>query len=128
MNFNGLVGKTLTRVERINDERIEFDCSSGKTYHMWHHQDCCESVEIESVVGSLSDLVGTPILMAEESTSGDRPVDWPKPEYEPDSETWTFYRLRTIRGSVDIRWWGSSNGYYSESVDFDEVNRPQGPW
>jgi hypothetical protein len=119
--FSSLVGKTMTDVRRIGDERIEFDCDDGKTFALLHHQDCCESVFIEDVCGDLSDLVGTPILVAEEAESNDLPEGVTPPEYRDDSETWTFYKIRTIKGSVDIRWYGSSNGYYSESVSFEDV-------
>lgn len=119
--FSSLVGKTLTGCRNDSDERIVFDCENGKSLALNHHQDCCESVYVESVVGDLDDLIGTPILLAEEAESSDDPPGF-KHEYRPESQTWTFYKLRTIKGSVDIRFHGSSNGYYSESVSFDEVN------
>jgi hypothetical protein len=119
MNFSELQGKTLTKVEQIGDDRIRFE-EGDKAYELYHSQDCCESVEVESIVGDLADLVGTPILLAEEAESNDTPEGY-KHDYEPESQTWTFYKLRTIKGSVDIRWFGSSNGYYSESVEFAEV-------
>jgi hypothetical protein len=115
--FNDLVGKTLTEAKQVGDEEIVFVTTEGETFNLFHSQDCCESVVIESVTGDLADLIGTPILMADEATSGDTPVGY-KNEYEPESQTWTFYKLRTIKGSVDIRWFGSSNGCYSESVSF----------
>lgn len=122
MHFEELKGRTLTKVEQIGDDLIRFETNDGKAYQLYHPQDCCESVVVESVVGDFSDLVGAPILMAEEAQSGDDPPGY-KDDYRPDSQTWTFYKLRTIKGSVDIRWHGTSNGYYSESVYFAKAKR-----
>lgn len=115
--FEDLVGKTLRDVRQVGEDEIYFECEDGKNYHLYHSQDCGESVVVESITGDLADLVGTPILMAEEASSEDDPPGY-KHDYQPESQTWTFYKLRTIKGSVDIRWHGSSNGYYSERVDF----------
>lgn len=117
--FAEMVGKTLTGISgaEAGSELIRFECADGTAYEMQHIQDCCESVEVESVVGDVADLIGVPILVAEERESQERPADAAADLY-CESETWTFYTLRTIRGSVDIRWLGASNGYYSESVYF----------
>src|SRR5688572_27505517 len=115
--FETLLGKTIVEID-ATDDCIKFRCSDGSEYLMHHEQDCCEGVYVESVTGDWGDLIGHPLLKAEESSSSENPPD-AKPEtieYQ-DSFTWTFYKLATIKGYVDIRWYGESNGYYSESVD-----------
>lgn len=120
--FKDLIGKTLSEVHQDGSERIEFTTTEGKKYALFHAQDCCESVAINDVCGDLQDLVGSPIVQAEETTSSEDPADYPKREYAPESLTWTFYRFATAKGAVVIRWIGESNGYYSESVTFAQLN------
>lgn len=115
----GLVGKTLSAVHKTKDELI-FTIDSGERYKLFHEQDCCENVSIEDVCGDVNDLVGAPILKAEESRSNTNPAGiTPK---DQDSFTWTFYHFATIKGYVTVRWYGESNGYYSESVDFGRAD------
>ena len=94
---------------------------------MYHEQDCCESVLIDDVCGDVSDLIGQPILIAEENSSSDNPIGTSSEfiDSQDESFTWTFYKLATRKGYVDIRWYGESNGYYSESVDFELINVKQ---
>lgn len=121
-----LKGEILTAIDvNKHDDEIIFITNKGKRYKMYHDQDCCERVKIESIDGDLSDIIDSPILMAEESSSRTLPDDFEEPEFRDDSETWTFYKLATIKGSVTIRWYGASNGYYSESVDFEELTNDQ---
>ena len=112
-----LKGKILSDV-KVDRDMITFTTQEGDKYLMHHQQDCCECVEIEDICGNVKDLIGSPILLAEE---GSNAKDYgPKEEYE-ESYTWTFYHLGTIKGRVTIRWYGTSNGYYSESVDFEKL-------
>lgn len=139
MNFSELVGKTLTAVVVSDDkDEITFTTDDCLTFRQRHEQDCCEHVRVEDIAGDIEDLIGAPILLAEEvSQSGYSDYDysgdedkrtvtgWPEgipvPQYVSESFTWTFYKLSTIKGSVTIRWLGESNGYYSESVSFGPV-------
>jgi hypothetical protein len=116
--FENLKGKVLKEVT-VEDHEIRFVTVDGDIYRMFHYQDCCESVYVESVVGDVQDLVGEPILVAEEVTHHGNPEDADVPEYQ-ESFTWTFYKLATRKGYVDIRWYGESNGYYSEGVSFEK--------
>lgn len=113
-----LIGKTLRSVTQHGTESVDFEADTGERWRMYHERDCCEVVAIEDVVGDLQDLVGSPIVMAEENTNSDDPK---QQEYADESFTWTFYRLATAKGYVTIRWYGGSNGYYSERVNFEQV-------
>lgn len=123
VDFSTLTGEILSEITGATDGSTEiiFHANDGRRWRMHHYQDCCESVYVEDVCGDVTDLIGTPILLAEEASDIPEPVVC---NYN-DSYTWTFYRLRTIRGTVVIRWYGESNGYYSESVDFEEMTPKQ---
>lgn len=121
LKIETLLGKTLSKVENRGNEEIVFTTTDDEVYRLYHVQDCCERVAVEDICGDLNDLIGSPLVEAEESTSGENPPGVQK-EYEYDSFTWTFYKLRTTKGCVTIRWYGGSNGYYSESVNFELVD------
>ena len=77
-------------------------------------------------MGDLDDLIGTTLLLVEEVNNyePDDVVRIPEDHASwDDSETWTYYRFSTEKGDVSIRWYGSSNGYYSESVDIEIINQ-----
>lgn len=114
VKFEDLIGKTLLTVDKIDNDKLIFKTTDGKTYKMYHEQDCCESVEIEDICGDFQDLIGQEIMRAEVISNEGSDNGW-------ESYTWTFYKLDTFKSSVTIRWYGSSNGYYSESVDFVEL-------
>lgn len=120
VKFEDLLGKVLVSIENRDDEYLIFTTKDGKEYMLYHSQDCCESVTIEDICGNLNDLLNMPILLAEEVIQRDENplnANIPHPEWQ-DSFTWTFYKLSTNKGSVTIRWYGESNGYYSEEVSF----------
>ena len=109
-----LLDVNLVRVGDNCDDKIVFVTSMG-VMQMYHQHDCSESVSIEGVVGDPMDLIGALVVLAETAVS--QAGGEATPEIENRTEgTWTFYKLRTTKGDVTIRWWGTSNGYYSEEV------------
>ena len=110
-----MLGKTFVRVTgSVGSDEMTFETAQGERFMFAHQQDCCERVDINDIVGDLQDLVGTPLLVAEQ-VQGETPMDFEEEYHE--SVTWTFYKFATRKGYVDVRWLGESNGYYSESVD-----------
>ena len=114
--MKGLTFKTIRGAE-VGSVQIDFTDMLGRKFRLDHSQNCCESVQVEDICGDISDLIGPPILLAEEVSNSDQ-IDGHECG---GSFTWTFYKLSTIKGSVTIRWLGESNGYYSESVDFQQL-------
>ena len=113
--YESMLGKVMKSVTgNEGGEAMCFTDTEGKTYTFEHDQDCCESVSICDIAGDLEDLVGSPILMAEDVDNMEDEV------IESDSYTWTYYKYATVKGSVTVRWLGQSNGYYSESVSYRE--------
>ena len=142
-----LLGQTFTSVERLPGESVRnpmvwwrddvpfesnevliFTRSDGVRYVMGHDQWCCERVDLNDINGDLSDMCGSPIVLADEAVSPDDPSHapdgWNEDEYKSEHDgryRWSFYRLATVKGYVDIRWFGGSNGYYSETVSIYRV-------
>lgn len=113
-DFSELVGKSIVSCDaKVGAIEIRFVCSDGTEYKMDHAYSCCESVLVEDIAGDIEDILGSPILMAEESSDEHSGYD--------ELAMWTFYKLATVKGYVTIRWNGESNGYYSVDVDFTKV-------
>lgn len=130
MDIETLVDKKFTKVwvDKSKDGEsygIVFEGVEGN-YELTHQQDCCEHVYIEDIVvtskfNGLECLENTPILKAERVTNNNvTPTGMQNPEDADDSYTWTFFKLTTLKGYVDIRFFGSSNGYYSEDAELIE--------
>lgn len=124
--YSDMLGKTMEEVWISDDRTLMRFISRRWVWEFCHEQECCESVEIIDVIGELDDLVGAPIYMAEEVVSQEENpdgVEGPDPGDRDESYTWTFYKFATIKGYVTIRWYGESNGYYSERVDVRKYTR-----
>jgi hypothetical protein len=113
--LNRMVGETIVSVSgNRHDEEFVVRTTSGLVFTFYHSQDCCEDVYLEEIIGDIDDLIGHTVVMAEETCSNDEVVGVSC--YQGESFTWTYYRMATERGLVVLRFFGSSNGYYSESV------------
>jgi hypothetical protein len=111
MKILEMYGKTIVDINggHNGSELLSFHDNDGNVYGFSHEQDCCEVVNIEDIIGDMNDLLNYPIVEATVTTNEDN---------EDDEILWTFYRFSTVKGTVTVRWLGTSNGYYSRSVDF----------
>ncbi len=112
--FEDLKGKTLVKIEQDTADWLYLTDSEGNKYRMYPDND----VWLEDVCGEFKDILNQEILLAEcvEEYSTDNNDD----DYD-ECQQWTFYKLSTLKGSITLRWFGSSNGYYSIDVDFGRL-------
>lgn len=107
--FETMIGEVLSSIDiDTKENQILLTTKSGRIFKFYHEQDCCESVTINGlVVGDIQKLVGGVIqeITKEESTT---------------DTTLTF---KIDEHTVISNWIGESNGYYSESVDFQEIDK-----
>ncbi len=115
--FESLLGIVMASVTGCVDAgEMVFTAVSGQKFYFYLSSDCGESNHIESVVGELSSLVGSPIVAVEEVPN----------EYDEDFESydWQYdvyvnrssYRISTEKSSVTICWQGSSKEVSSTNV------------
>lgn len=128
INFNSLIGKIFTKITIESPDsgngKIIFFCNNNTKFELFHEQDCCEIVIIEDICGNLDDLIGTPILKAEESSSKATYNKKFKKDGNHDIFIWTFYKLATIKGWVDIRFYSASNGCYATNATlYTEIDK-----
>lgn len=113
-DITDIVGMRVASVFHDNEELI-FNLMNGDKIRLYHAQDCCESVELIDADYYADDFTNCTIIHAEEST------DENNTDY--GHETWTFYRIRSNKGFMFLRWWGESNGYYSEAIDIEYIKK-----
>lgn len=110
-----MLGQTFTSVQMSHDREEVVFMNDTVKYTLYHEMDCCERVSVEDITGDLSDLENWPLLISYEESNIDDDYD-PAITSAHESFTWTFYNFATYKGYVTIRFLGTSNGYYSESV------------
>jgi hypothetical protein len=121
-----LINKVVVKVV-FDKEKVIFECDDGCNFLMTHQQQCCEFVELVDGQDDLYLLNGQKILMAEEVTQVDyyTQEDWRLHVLGLHNKTWTFYKLGAINGYVNLRWFGQSNGCYSERVDLFWIKKEE---
>ena len=116
VNENFASGIKEVRCYQKGTGAIWFKCKNGNTVVFYHEQNCCEDVWLEDADGLVNGVdIFTDCDWCEvEKVQSDNYAALNK--YD-ESYTWTFYKFRTNKGYDFMRWYGTSNGYYSEDVD-----------
>lgn len=114
-------GKTIQEIrgcEKHSDE-VTIIFTDGSCLKFYHRQDCCETVLLEDFDATPEDLVNAKIISIEERISYSNENEIKPLNTWDKSYTWSFYVIKTSKFTMTMRWYGESNGWYSETVDID---------
>lgn len=130
--LDSMVGETIYKIIGLKkgSSDVEILTKSGKLFHFFHYQDCCENVDLEDLECDIDCEGSNALIISSEEVVHDTNYDnedfkyeVPDDPYRDDSSTWTFYKIETNKGGIFMRWLGTSNGYYGEEVTVRSYNR-----
>ncbi len=117
-----MIGQTPVEIDGMTEgsQQVVIKTREGGTLTLSDPGDY-STVEIVQVDGDPLDLLGLPLEMCEEISNDERhdPDGNEESDFDSRSFTWTFIKFATTAGYVTLRWFGSSNGYYSERPDIE---------
>lgn len=104
-------GKEILEIQGLKkgSKEVNFISTDGEIFKMTHIQDSGENVSLEEFSCSFDPSEKCKILKMEIRES------IKEPEY--GRIQWTMYDFQTDKGFLQLRWYGVSNGWYSEDVD-----------
>lgn len=115
-----IIGATILDVGMGATPSLLFITTNKGLLHFYHNQDCCESVWLEDGFEDLKRMIGEKVFSAKEVTNHNIGEMLPCSDV---SFTWTYYNISTLYHDCTLRFYGTSNGWYSESVDVEWLDR-----
>lgn len=116
-DLSELIGKVFDLV-KLNGGAVEFFNDNKLMFCLHHEQSCCEWVELIDGFDELHLLQNDPIMQSYATYSHDGELKYESSHgSDYDSLTWSFYTISTFYHSVTLRFYGQSNGCYSETAD-----------
>lgn len=114
--LSDLIGNVFDTVT-LNGGAVEFYNNNKLMFCLHHEQSCCEIVELIDGFDELHLLQNGPIMQSYATYSHDGELKYTENGNSYDNLTWSFYTFSTFYHSVTLRFYGQSNGCYSETVD-----------
>lgn len=98
-----------------SDKFVSITLENGYALYLYHARNCCESVYLSEGEDELSSLVGETLISYDHIHGGNESSEFFEKE-------WNFVNIVTDKSSVQLRFDGSHNGYYSVSISSSLVD------